>query len=147
MCPLTHTYAPGMAFLAFGSEQRLRHYEEFAATADGRKGLGLTDAPDEHFREEIERVRKQRFVWRRQSGAPGVGRVSVPVFGLSSEPARVIAVLGIACSGRLLTIEQATHWGLLLRQNAGRLERVLRDGHSQEAYLRWTETSVFGDRP
>jgi len=122
---LSHTYTPGLVYLAFGGERRLRHYLQVAATADGRRMLGISQTPGNELFEDIDRWRRLQYAWLRQSGNAGVGRISAPIYDLGTDPQRVIAVLGIACAGRILTSARAAQFGMLLRAHGEKLERSL----------------------
>jgi DNA-binding IclR family transcriptional regulator len=122
---LRHTYMPGMVFLAFDPSRRLEQYLHLAQTADGRRMLDLSRAPDGDFMEQIERVRRTGYAWARQSGREGVGRVSAPVMQPGVQPPRVAACLGIACASKILTALRAAEWGILLKREAARLENAI----------------------
>lgn len=125
VCALSHTYMPGLVYLAFGGERRLRQYLQVAATAEGRRTLGIAQAPGNELLDDINRWRRLQYAWRRQSGNVGVGRISAPIYDLGADPQRVIAVLGIACASRILTSARAAEFGMLLRAHAEKLERSL----------------------
>lgn len=123
---LYHGYVPAQVFLAFDPPRRLREYLRLAASAEGRRTLGIPGPPEPSFVDDIARWQKLGYVWNRQSGRQGVGRVAVPVFNERAQPQSVLAALGIACASRSLTPIRAAQWGPILRRSAERLQSMLK---------------------
>jgi DNA-binding IclR family transcriptional regulator len=119
---ITHRYVPCEIFLAFGGEHRLREYVRLSQTVEGRERLGLTEPAGNDVIERMQRWQRLGYIWDRQSGNPGVGRMAAPVFDRSSRTPKLLAALGIACSGRLLTTMRAAQWGQMVCEHARKLE-------------------------
>lgn len=119
---VTHRYIPCEIFLAFEGEHRLREYVRLSKTAEGRERLGLQEPASDEVIERMQRWQRLGYAWDRQSGNAGVGRMAAPVFDRSARTPRLMAAIGIACSGRLLTTLRAAQWGQMVCEHARKLE-------------------------
>ncbi len=119
---LNHRYIPCEVFLSFGGDHRLREYVRLAKTAEGSARLGLNKPGSSDVLERLQRWQRLGYAWDPQSGSTGVGRMAAPVFDRTARTPRLTAVLGIACSGRLLTTLRAAQWAQILCEHARKLE-------------------------
>jgi DNA-binding IclR family transcriptional regulator len=116
-----HGFAPGLVCLAYAPASRVLEYVRRTELA--RKDPGPATCED--LPQKLERCRQQGFVWLKQSGRPGVGRISAPIFESNDCQSRVKAIIGIACASSELHPERATEWGRLLQECAAKISASL----------------------